>query len=212
MSRIGPWVVWEVWEVQYENQAKEQERAPNRKLSAKPNLSAPLPKLFDASDGDVKPTAALGPGDEFVWDEGDYARRNYLALGRRLAEAGDLFRSPTQRGGLILMLPDGKYATITKGADLMPVIVDRVQVSVVKNGKTKGGKIDAAHLAAMLKSEAFLSQFIAVDHISATPVYLRDFSQTEPDSMTAGQTITSSMSVASHPSRMVCKPSTPSSM
>ena len=78
------------------------------------------------------------------------------------------------------MLPYGKYAMITKGADLMPVIVDRVQVSVVKDGKTKGGKIDAAHLAAMLKSDAFLSQFTSVDYISATPVYLPDFLLTQP--------------------------------
>lgn len=118
--------------------------------------------------------------DEFIWDDGEYAKLNYAALGKRLAEAGDLFRSPTHGGGLLLMLDDGKHVQITKGADLLPVIVDRVKVSVRKDGNTKSSKIDAAHLNAMLKSQAFLDQFKPVDQISATPIYLPDFCLTQP--------------------------------
>jgi hypothetical protein len=117
---------------------------------------------------------------EFVWDEGVYAAVNYSALGERLARSEDLFRGPMHGSGLILLLPDGKHTVISKGVNLMPVIVDRVPVRVVKDGKTKGSRIDAAHLNAMLRSEAFLNHFTPVDLVSATPAYLPGFRLTSP--------------------------------
>ena len=78
------------------------------------------------------------------------------------------------------MLPDGKHRRLTKGAELAPIIVDRVPVRVIKNGKPKGGKIDHAHLTAMLRSKVFLDQFMPVDEIISTPLYLPDFSLARP--------------------------------
>lgn len=136
-------------------------------------------RMLDGPDEEGEWIASVF-GNEFIWDEDESAKKNYAALGQRLAEAGDLFRSPTYGNGLILMLPNGKNALITRGADLMPVIVDRVEVRVVRDGKPKGSKIDAAHLNSMLKSESFLGQFTAVDQISATPFFLPDFSISKP--------------------------------
>ena len=58
------------------------------------------------------------PPDEgrFVWEGDRDAADNYTALGKALAPGGDLYRSPAYGGGLMMMLPDGKYHAITKGA------------------------------------------------------------------------------------------------
>ena len=69
---------------------------------------------------------------------------------------------------------------ISKGAELAPVIVDRVRVLVLKGGKPKGSKIAAAHLNTMLGTETFLGQFRMVDLVTTTPVYLPDFTLTQP--------------------------------
>lgn len=116
----------------------------------------------------------------FVWAEGEVARVNYEGLGKRLARSIDLFRDPQLAGGLIRLLPNGKYTMITKGAELLPVIVDRVDVIVMRDGKVKGSRINAADLNAMLRSEVFLREFIPVDLITSVPMYLPDFSLTKP--------------------------------
>jgi hypothetical protein len=105
----------------------------------------------------------------FHWNENDAAAENYARLGERLATTGDLFRSPQYGSGLILLLPNGKPARIEHGMDLLPVIVDRVPVQIIRDGKPKGGRIAAAHLGAMLKSESFLGNFRSVDRISTHP-------------------------------------------
>ena len=117
---------------------------------------------------------------DFIWDDGKVAKINYEALGKRLALSGDLFRSPWHGSGLIQLLSSAKHATISKGADLLPVIVDRVRVLVMKEGKVKGSRINAADLNAMLSREAFLGQFIPVDRLTAVPLYLPDFTLTVP--------------------------------
>jgi len=119
-------------------------------------------------------------GAELVWDEDSHVADNYSKLGKQLAEAGDLFRDPSIGGGLIRLLPDGKHVPIKKGSELLPVIVDRVPVRVVKDGKSKGGKIDAAHLNAMLQSEVFLGHFRPVDQVTTVPMYLPDFALAKP--------------------------------
>lgn len=117
---------------------------------------------------------------DFIWDDGTVAKLNYEALGERLARSGDLFRSPRHGSGLLQLLSNGKHATISKGADLLPVVVDRVRVLVMKDGKVKGSRINAADLNAMLRSEAFLGQFLPVDRLSTVPLYLPDFALTVP--------------------------------
>ena len=101
-------------------------------------------------------------------------------LGERLAQFNNLYRRPGYANGLLLLLEDGKHVVIAKGADLAPVIVDRVRVLVFRGGKPKGSKIAAAHLNTMLTPETFLGQFRMVDQVTTTPVYLPDFTLTQP--------------------------------
>jgi hypothetical protein len=116
----------------------------------------------------------------FIWDEDDQAADNYRRLGERLALFDDLYRRPGYANGLLLLLEDGKHAVIAKGAQLAPVIVDRVPVLVFRGGKPKGSRINTAHLNTMLASETFLGQFRRVDQVTKTPAYLPDFTLTRP--------------------------------
>ena len=114
------------------------------------------------------------------WDEDDQAADNYRKLGERLAQFSDLYRRPGYASGLLLLLEDGKHVVIAKGAELAPVIVDRVRVEVWKGGKKRGSRIAAAHLHTMLGTETFLGQFRRVDLVTTTPAYLPDFTLTRP--------------------------------
>ena len=58
-------------------------------------------------------------GANFLWHDDEVAQLNYEALGRRLAQSGDLFRRPQLGSGLIQLLPSGKHRTITRGSDLV---------------------------------------------------------------------------------------------
>ncbi|MHB0958239.1 MAG: hypothetical protein ACYC0X_12235 [Pirellulaceae bacterium] len=117
----------------------------------------------------------------FTWRVERTAAPNYRALGQRLAAAsGDLYRNRTEGHGLLLALPDGRVRLILKGADLAPVIVDRVKMRVTKEGKVVSELPAANHLNAMLRSEAFLSQFRPVDEVATRPFYLHDFSLVRP--------------------------------
>ena len=120
------------------------------------------------------------PNEVFIWNDDDPPAINYAALGKRLAASDDLFRNPAYANGLILLLPGGKSKPVTKGADLAPIIVDRVRVTVERDGKSKGGMIPSAHLGAMLLAETFLSEFPPVDLITTVPMYLADFALTTP--------------------------------
>jgi len=51
---------------------------------------------------------------------------------------------------------------------------------VVKEGKVVSELADAAHLNAMLRSEAFLEQFRPVDEVATQPFYFADFSLAKP--------------------------------
>lgn len=117
---------------------------------------------------------------QLAWDEGDPAAINYRKLGIVLAESGDLFCRAGYEGGLLLVRPDGSSKSITTAADLAPIIVDRVALTIYLDGKPKGSKLSAAHMNAMLRTKAFLSEFAVVDQISTVARYLPDFRLTEP--------------------------------
>ncbi len=140
-------------------------------------------RQVDASAESASMGEEFNPADEaadFHWHDDKVARLNYTALGRRLAQAGDLFRNPQDGSGLIRLLPGGSHVKIVKGSDLWPVIADRMRVRVVKAGKLKGNRINAGDLNAVLKCEWFLSQFTPVDRVTAVPLYLPDFTLTKP--------------------------------
>lgn len=121
-----------------------------------------------------------GATARFEWNDEEPAAKNYRALGRLLARAGDLYRLPEYGSGLLLVHPDAKQTKIGKGADLAPVAADRVSIAVYLEGKAKGSRIPACHLSAMLRSRAFLDEFRVVDRVTAVPEYLPDFTLTKP--------------------------------
>ena len=124
------------------------------------------------------------PDDESVisydWIEDYPAAKNYCAFGEQLARAGDLFRRPGYGNGLVLVLPTGQQVLIKSAAELAPVIADRVALSIYLNGNPKGSRLSASHMNAMLKSNAFLHQFLTVDCVTTVPRYLPDFRLTMP--------------------------------
>ncbi|HUE74866.1 MAG TPA: hypothetical protein VMP01_28625 [Pirellulaceae bacterium] len=115
----------------------------------------------------------------FTWIVDHGAAYNYRRLGELLAKGGDLYRNG-ERHGLILALPSGETRLLIRAKDLLPVIVDRVRMRVVKEGKLQRETPTAEHLGAMLASETFLRQFGGVDVVAKLPVYLDDFSIAKP--------------------------------
>jgi hypothetical protein len=112
-----------------------------------------------------------------IWDEDDLPVNNYVALGRRLAAAGDLYRRPAYGGGLLLASPQPNIepVIIDEGARLASVIADRVRVRVLRGGNTRGNHVPAAHLTTLLHSELFLQQFRPVDSVVRLAHYLPGF-------------------------------------
>jgi len=123
----------------------------------------------DEGQRETIPMTESQPGDKpkVDWYEARDAAENYRILGEALAESGDLFRSTDTDGGLLL-IRNGVASQITKGGDLFPVIVDRVELSVIKP-KSITNRIEASHLNAMLRTEAFLGAFRPVDRITSVP-------------------------------------------
>ena len=60
------------------------------------------------------------------------------------------------------------------------MIVDRVKMRVMKEGKVVGELPTSGNLNAMLKSEAFLSCFLPVDEVTTHPVYTAEFHLVQP--------------------------------
>jgi hypothetical protein len=114
------------------------------------------------------------------WNEDDLPKVNYAKLGKRLATCDDLYRCPEYAGGLLVVLNEGDHRKVTTGKALSAIIVDRVPVQVIKDGKLKGGRIPAAHLDTMLKAEIFLACFRPVDIVTGNPLFLLDFSLVRP--------------------------------
>jgi hypothetical protein len=121
-------------------------------------------------------------GDVFRWDDRLPPDELNAGLGRRLAEAGDLFRETYTDGGLLLAPPAllESPRLIDTARSLASVVEDRVCVRYFKDGQQKGGCIPFAHLDTALSSESFLAQFPPVDLVTNAPVYMRDFSLTRP--------------------------------
>ena len=174
----APWWVWWVWRVWNSNMSTKTNNGLARRQIAPTAVKDVIPLRPSEAVGD--PTEPDGAQSVLIWDEDDQAADNYRKLGERLAQFNDLYRRPGYANGLLLLLEDGKHVVIAKGADLAPVIVDRVRVLVFRGGKPKGSRINAAHLNTMLGTETFLGQFRMVDQVTTTPVYLPDFTLTQP--------------------------------
>jgi hypothetical protein len=119
-----------------------------------------------------------------AWDEGTAAADNYSHLGGLLAADGDIFRQSDS--GLMVVSFDGSTKLIGKAADLAPLIVDRIDLSIFLGDKPKGPMLSTTHQNAMLRSDAFMSRFPIVDIVTKVPLYLPDFSLALPGYNDAG--------------------------
>jgi len=137
------------------------------------------PPALGVAEGSDPLRSEEKPG-RFVWHVEHGATRNYRLLGQRLAATGGLYRNRTTGHGLLQILPDRSHRLISKGPQLAPLLVDRIQMTVVKEGKVVSELPAANHLNTMLQSEAFLGNFLPVDHVTRLPVYLDDFSTVAP--------------------------------
>ena len=136
-------------------------------------MIAPYESIHEMDEADLQQ-------EILYWNEDEQAKVNYRNLGERLAEKGDLYRHADHSIGLLRVLDDGEYREITTAKALGPVIVDRIPILVIKDGKVKGSRIATAHLDNMLRAEAFLQCFRRVDTITGLPHFLPDFSLTRP--------------------------------
>lgn len=121
-----------------------------------------------------------GKKPRLTWRVERGAAPNYQRLGQVLAQSGDLYRDGEHGLALLQVLPNGRPRLIAKGATLAPVIVDRVKMRVTKEGKLVSELPTSAHLGAMLRSEAFLTNFLPVDEVTTHPVYMDDFTLVQP--------------------------------
>src|SRR5262249_39433645 len=149
------------------------------------NMSTELINALTNNNGvrgtsDYPTPLALVDEKELVWYDDDLAVNNYVALGDRLAAAGDLYRRPGHASGLWLASnePNIEPEVIVTGDRLGSLIGDRVRVRVVKDGNSKGSSIPAAHLKMMLRSEVFLQRFRPIDEVIRVPLYLPNFELT----------------------------------
>lgn len=170
---------------------RRQTASSNGSSDAKPNDFIPIPfprHVVDSANegssplGVVRGSAPLHQKEQrkFIWKVERGAARNYRLLGERLAATGGLYRHGTSGHGLIQVQPDRSFRLVTKGTQLAPLLVDRVPMKVMKEGKVVSELPAANHLNAMLQSEEFLHNFLPVDEVTTLPVYLPDFSVVSP--------------------------------
>jgi hypothetical protein len=113
-----------------------------RRREAPTTIEQVLPMRPDASGGEG--AASEPDAGVFKWKEDGQAADNYLGLGERLSECGDLYRRPGYASGLLLILEDGKHTVIAKGADLTVLLRNHLPggkpVLVVTANKSHAGK------------------------------------------------------------------------
>lgn len=120
-------------------------------------------------------------GDEkpfYEWEVESGLAYNFTNLGRLLSSLSlGLYTHPD--GGLVR--DDGGIASrITTAKQLTPLLVDAVQMAVIKEGKHKGEHPSDGILNTMLASRSFLDNFSEVAHIATTPVVLDDGTPAAP--------------------------------
>ena len=145
--------------------------------------STPGPDDPDPAAGqDFPPPAVLTATEVYLYDVDQPTELRFQALARRLRQFGDLFRNPEFQSGLVQVTPGAQPESlpIVEGIALRSVIVDRLRIAIVANGKPKSGFIPPADLASMLTSEVFLQAFRPLDGVITQPVYLSDWRVTVP--------------------------------
>lgn len=134
------------------------------------------------SQGHSIPAALRVPGRpsfDYVVENG--AAYNFRELGRLLAACDPGLYRRADSYGLYKTVPDKNTpVTVATGRGLRSLLVDTVDIQVIKNGKFSSDMPPAATLDTMLGTECFLGAFRSVQRIVTSPVYLPDFTLTQP--------------------------------
>jgi hypothetical protein len=135
-----------------------------------------------ATGRDRQTPPVLTAPEEYLYEADQPPDVKFQALGRRLDRFGDLFRHPDLGAGLKLLDrgADPRAVAVQCGTTLLAVIGDRLRISVVADGKPRGGRIPTADLGPMLQSEVFLQQFRPLDRVIDRPLYLPNWEVTPP--------------------------------
>jgi hypothetical protein len=136
---------------------------------------------FTGADEYPPPPVVTDPED-FIYNADQPPDLKFRALGWRLSQFGDLFRHPDHGSGLLLVVRGGKprAVPVMTNSELLAVVNDRLRITVVADGKPKGGRIPPAELGSMLKSEVFLQQFRPLDRVIEHPQYLPSWAPSRP--------------------------------
>lgn len=120
--------------------------------------------------------------EEFIYNADAPPDVKFRALGRRLNQFGDLYRHPDHGSGLVLVVRGGKprAVPVKTNNELLAVVNDRLRITVVSDGKAKGGRIPSAETGSALLSEVFLQQFRPLDQVIEHPLYLSSWVPTTP--------------------------------
>lgn len=117
----------------------------------------------------------------FAYDLGRGIKANARLLGKELALGNSsLFRNGSDGLGLLHVLPDGQSRVILKASELSPIIIDSIDMVVMRNGKVVGELPSSGQLNAMLRSNEFLTNFVPIDELSTYPIYFEDFKLSSP--------------------------------
>ncbi len=128
------------------------------------------------------PAALRVPGrPSFDWDMENGAAYNCRELGKLLeASHPGLFRRGDSYGLYKTVPGKNTPVTVATGKALRSLLVDTVDIRVIKDGKFFSDMLPVATLDTMLGTECFLSAFRPVHRIVTSPVYLPDFGLTQP--------------------------------
>ena len=146
-------------------------------------IPEPATPELDAWQSTPTEVDSEGRRTPFVWDENAPVAETYSRLGAILAASNDLFRPSTITRGLIQLSEsqEGQPMATCDPVRLSALIVDRLDVRLVKGPREKGSLIPTHHLRLMLMSETFLGHFKTVDEITDGPAYLPpDYRLSEP--------------------------------
>jgi hypothetical protein len=137
--------------------------------------------VADAGQDYPRPPVVIQP-EEFIYNADQPPDVKFRKLAQRLNQFGDLFRHPEPGAGLIRVIagPRPRQLPVTTNNDLLAVVNDRLRITVVADGKLKGGRIPTADSGSMLKSEVFLQGFPPLDRVIEHQLYLPSWVPTPP--------------------------------
>ena len=115
----------------------------------------------------------------FTWDLGKSDAENNQSLGQTLAENFKMYRIKGD-DRLIALSGGQSYHVISKPDDLLTLIADNLDVTVLKHGKSNSRSLKKGCVACSLKAECFLSCFESVEYVARQPVVTSDFRFVRP--------------------------------